>query len=392
MGLCNLPLGAYGAVMLVTLPQLLAANGVPEPKIASVTAIGLIPSFCAFLLAPILDWRFSRRFYAIVFAGLAALLLVAALVSIHKLELLTVFLFLGMTAVILYVAAIGGWFGSLISAEDKSRLGAWFAVANMGGGGLTALTAIILLRGLPFGVGEALLALLMLAPLPVFAFLPAPGADRRLASESFRMFFRDVLALFGNRSVLWTLLLFTMPAASFALTNTLGGLGRDFGASEQMVGIVAGVGLTLTGTISCLLVPPAIRTIPPRVLYLLIGSLGALFTLTLLRLPRTPAFFALALPGQDAFQAAAFAVENTIILRTIGERNPLASTQYALLAAAPSFPIAYMQVVDGAAYGVGGISGSYLADGAISLTACAILASLFWFARQLEPEGESAGT
>src|SRR5439155_22755443 len=41
LGLCNFPLGAYFAVMLLTVPQMLAANAVPQPTIASVTAIGL---------------------------------------------------------------------------------------------------------------------------------------------------------------------------------------------------------------------------------------------------------------------------------------------------------------------------------------------------------------
>ena len=230
----------------------------------------------------------------------------------------------------------------------------------------------------------------MLAPLALFAFLPAPAADRRLASESFRDFFRDVLRLLGKRSVLWTLLLFALPAASFALVNTLGGLGRDFNASEQFVGMAAGLGLTVGGTIGSLIVPPLIRRIPPRLLYLLIGSVGALFTRTLLGLPRSPVIFALAVFGEDAFQTAAFAVENTIILRTIGQGNPLASTQYALLAAAPLFPITYMQAIDGAAYGVAGLSGSCLADGALTLTACAILAIVFWFAGQLEPDRQIA--
>ena len=55
----NLPVGVLGAVMLVTLPQLLANLHVPEPRIATITAIGLTPTFFNFLLAPILDWRFT---------------------------------------------------------------------------------------------------------------------------------------------------------------------------------------------------------------------------------------------------------------------------------------------------------------------------------------------
>ena len=90
------------------------------------------------------------------------------------------------------------------------------------------MIGILLLRDLPFDLGAALLGLLILLPLPLFARMHAPSADRRLASESFRAFFRDVLAVLQRRSVLWTLLLFAMPAASFALTNTLSGLGHDF--------------------------------------------------------------------------------------------------------------------------------------------------------------------
>jgi len=67
MGLANLPFGFYGAVVLITVPQLLAASGVPQPTIAAITATAMIPTFCGFLLAPILDVHFNRRSYAIFF-------------------------------------------------------------------------------------------------------------------------------------------------------------------------------------------------------------------------------------------------------------------------------------------------------------------------------------
>ena len=57
-----------------------------------------------------------------------------------------------------------------------------------------------------------------------------------------------------------------------------------------------------------------------------------------------------------------------------------------------AFPITYMQAIDGAAYGVNGLSGSYLADASISLSVCVMLALLFSFARQLEPESEASVT
>ena len=74
MGLCYFTYGCFWAVTLVTVPQLLAANHVAEPQIASVTAIAMVPGFCSFLLSPILDWRFRRRSYAILLAGMTAVM------------------------------------------------------------------------------------------------------------------------------------------------------------------------------------------------------------------------------------------------------------------------------------------------------------------------------
>src|SRR3982750_3504562 len=73
MGPANLPFGFYGAAVLITVPQLLAARSVPQPLIASITAAAMIPTFCGFLLAPLLDVGLSRRTYALLFGALTAL-------------------------------------------------------------------------------------------------------------------------------------------------------------------------------------------------------------------------------------------------------------------------------------------------------------------------------
>jgi PAT family beta-lactamase induction signal transducer AmpG len=366
--------GANGAIMLVAVPQLLAARGVPEQRISLVVAIGLLPSVTGFLFSPILDWRFSRRFYAIVLALLAGLLQFLALVCLDNLIWLTALLFLTYTAVMLFVAATGGWFAGMVGSEAKKGLGAWLAAWNVGGGGIVALFAVVLLRQIPFTLGAGLLSLTLFMPLPLLFWLPAKPADHRLAGESFRDFLRDLRAVLRKRDVLRTLLLFTLPAASFSLTNTLAGLGSDFSASERVVSVTGGSGIILAGTAGSLLVPLLLKRVAPRPLYLLIGGTGGLLTLSLLALPRVPASFALAIIGENAFQSAAFAIEGIIILRGIGELNPFAATQFALLNAASSLPIIYMQVVDGQAYRLSGLRGSLLADAGLSLIACGILA------------------
>ena len=376
MGFCNLPLGLGGAIGLVTVPQLLAAEDVPESTIAWITSVALVPLFASFVLAPVLDWRFSRRFYSILTAVLAALLLFAGLLNLADPVLLGAALVLAVFAVALNQAAVGGWVSSLTGPDDKSTLGAWLTVANVLGFGVGAAVAILLFRALPPVIGAAAVAGLLLLPLPLYLAMPSPPPDARLAHEGFTAFLKDVLALFRQKNVRWLLFFFAMPAASFALSNTMSGLGKDFGASEQFVGTVAGVGVAIAGVLGSLVVPPLIHRLTPDRLYLAIGAGGAVFTVAQLALPLTPLTFAIAMIGQNGIQAAAVSAANVVILRANGDDNPLAATQFALLSAALGLPLSYMQAIDGQAYDQGGLVACYLADAFISLIACAILALL----------------
>lgn len=113
---------------------------------------------------------------------------------------------------------------------------------------------------------------------------------------------------------------------------------------------------------------------PLRPLYLLVGSVGALFTLALIVLPHAPVTFAAAVVGENLFASVALAVATTIIFDTIGKNNPLAATQFAVLNAALLIPATYMQELDGMAYGWGGLSGNLLMDASLSLVTCGTLA------------------
>ena len=384
-GFGNIPLGATGSIMLITVPQLLAANHVPEAKIASVTAFGLFATFASFPFTPILDWRFSRRAYAIVLAVIAALFSFTALLEIHDLTALAALLFASAFTVQLCINAVGGWFGNVTAPERKSALGAWLAVANISAGGVVAIVALPLLRGLPYVLGAALLSATTIIALPLYLWQGCPPADARLASEGFRDFTRDVGRLLRQRSILWTLPLFLAPSAAFALTNTLGGFGSQFHTPERMVGLIGGVGVTIAGVVGSLSIPPLSRRIRPRTLYLLVGIVGAAFSLGCATLPRTPATFGLSFLGENVFQAAAFAVGNLIALRVAEENKALAATGYGLLIAATTVPITYMQIIDGHAYDFGGVTGSFVADALVSAAACVLLAGMLAIWRRRIP-------
>ena len=86
--------------------------------------------------------------------------------------------------------------------------------------------------------------------------------------------------------------------------------------------------------------------------------------------------FAVALMGENVFQALGFTAAIAIAFETIGRGNPLAATTYCLMISASNIPIFYMLFVDGWGYGRGGIMGSYIIDAGCSLVAAGVLAAL----------------
>ena len=383
MGLTNLSYGLYGGVVAFAVPQLLGNRQVPEAAIAGLTAVTFSPGFWAFLFSPILDVRFSRRWYAVVLAVVASLTLVVAFLNLDRLALLEAVLTIGFFAAYLYQSAIGGWLSSITSAEEENTLSVWITIANVGGFGLMAICCNQLVRHLsPLAVGLTLGASI-LVPTLAFPFMQAPGPDRRLARESFPQFFGDLVSLVKRREVLIAILLFAAPAGTFSLTNFLGGHGNDFHASPGFVGLVGGVGVAAGGIVGCLIFPALSRLLPLRPLYLTVGLVGAVFTLGLILLPHTPASYAIVLITENLFQSLAITASMAIIFETIGRNNPLASTTFCFVGSAYGVPISYMLYVDAFGFTRGGIAGSLVIDAVTGIVASLSLgAMLWWLARR----------
>ena len=376
MGLSNATYGLVGGFIVLPLPQLLAHGGVLEWKIAAVSAACLFPGFWVFLLGPLLDVRFSRRWYATAFAALAGVGLTAALLERGRLPVLEALLMMSYASGVLSSNALGGWLATIVRAEDEARLSAWTQVGTFVGNGTMVVLAGEMLRGLPLGVAAPLLGAVVMLPVMVFPWMPADVGDRLSARvrERFGDLFRDVGRLLHRREVLLTLLLFVAPTGSFALTNLLGGEVREFHATDAFVSRMGGAVLSVAGAASCLLLPVLARWVRALPLYLLIGTAGSVFTLLLLLLPRSPGMFAVAFLGENMVQALSFTAAVAICFHTIGRENPLAATQFSLLTSATVLPIVYMGVLDGRVSTLHGVSGMFVVDGALSLLACGVMA------------------
>ncbi len=387
VGLSMSPFGFYGGILFYAVPQLLAARHVPEEHIAGLTGLLILPGVLSFLIAPILDVRFSRRWYAAVCCALATAGLAAGLLNQTDLRLFGVLMFVGFTFICLFGAALGGWLASVIPSDRRPELSSWLNVANIGAGGLMAFLSVRLIRHFSLPVAVGLLACFLLLPMTIFLLIPAPGPDRRLARESFSGLLRAISSLFRRSEVILVLLLLALPSSSFTLTNILGGLGGDFHTSERTVSLINGVGVTFAGIAASLLGGPLCARVPLRRLYLGVGIVGGMFTLSLLFLPHNPAAFTIATLGENAFQALAFTVGTALALRTVGHGNALAATEYSILTCAANLPLFYMQFIDSHAYTLHGLPGAFSADAGISIAVCACLLGLLAWLR-MQPPGK----
>jgi PAT family beta-lactamase induction signal transducer AmpG len=389
----SLPILTFGMTigfMIVPLPQMLAEQGVPGGRIAKTIAIITSPTFFGFLLAPFLDVRFSRRTYALFF-GVLAVAATAFTVFQHATTLeVEAVMFVGCISIVLFGYSIGSWGGSLIGESQRSQLGAWNTAFNIGGGGIGILFSGYVTQHFPATLAATLIFIVFLVPLLVLPMIPASAPRGRLANGSFGRFIREIALLLKRREVLVALLLFTLPAASFALTNILGGWGNSFSAKPGLVTILGGAGSVAAGVIGSLLVPILAKGFPLRPLYLSIGFIGAAFTLGLLLFPQTSWTYGAAFIGENIFQAAAFSTALAIAFEVIGPGNPLAATIFALLSAAMNLPGSYMEVVDGYGFDWRAVKGAFLADGVVSAVACILLVLLLrrWLFRPI-PVGNS---
>jgi PAT family beta-lactamase induction signal transducer AmpG len=378
--------GLYTGFVLVTLPQALAARHIPETTITSVTAIASAPGFFIFLLSPMLDVRLNRRVYAFFFTLVASAMMWASIVNIGRVIPLEIAATTGFAAITLANnGALYGWLSAVSLKEDEKSLSAWLTAANIGGVGIMAVLGGEILRRLDIRQAALTLSAMTLAPVLLYHEIPAPGPDRRLASESFRQFWSEVFALLKRHDVLVALALFLVPCGTFSLTNVLAGIGADFHASPRFVNLIAGIGVFVAGVFGSLMLPPLAKRVPLRTLYLTVGAVGSLLTLTLIPLPRTPTIFAVAVLIEQVCQSIAIACSVAICFEVIGQNNPLAATNFSLLISAYGFPISYMLAVDGWGYGLGKVDGAFLADAVCGIAACGLMSIMLFLVNRRRP-------
>ena len=187
-----------------------------------------------------LDVRFSRRWYATLFAALAGALVFIAIMNLDHLVVLGVALVLGSCSAILSTTALGGWLSSVCRKSEENKLSAWFNLAYICATGLTMIVAGELIRHLPVWMAAAILAAIVFLPPRSSSSFPLPAGSQTGRRELHPVHARDPHSRAAAGSIDRIAPLPHALRDHSALTNLLGGIGNDFSASPRMVSLAGG--------------------------------------------------------------------------------------------------------------------------------------------------------
>jgi PAT family beta-lactamase induction signal transducer AmpG len=373
IGMGTLTFGLVVGFSMTAMPFLLSKAGVSVDQIAAVSATAMSPTFFTFLLTPIVDVGFTRRFYAFALAAATAASLGGALflLSPARLPLFTALLFFATLCVVLQNNAVGGWMTEFVPDERRGKVGGWGNAANLGGGAAGSMLVMSLARSMAIETLAILMAALVLLSSLVLLWFPRPRMPVLRLTEIFGGTFRSVVRTSRQPNVLTGFLLFLLPAASVAATNLFSGLGKDFAASPERVIWTTGAGVALFSSIGALLGGYLADRVDRKTLYLSGGVLAGLCSVSLALLPHTETAFVAGVLTYNAIAGISYAAFSALSLELAGIGNPTAATQLGLFAAATNGAIVYMTWSDGQGYRLFGIRGLFLVDGFAGLLASA---------------------
>ena len=388
----TLSFGLVAGFIITALPFLLSKAGVSVDRIAGVSATAMSPTFWAFLVTPIIDVGFTRRFYAFALTVAAALGLAGALwwFSPDRLSLFTALLLLAELAIVLQSSAVTGWTSEFVPDESRGKVGGWINAANLGGGALGSMVIMWSAAHLTFRMLGLMIALAVIASALVFLCFPEPAKPALGLRQIFGGTFRSVVQTSRQPQVLTGFLIFLAPASCVAAINLFASLGHDFHTSAERVVWVTGAGAAAASALGSIMGGYIADRVDRGMLYLIGGALAGLCALAVAWTLHTQAAFTAGVLVYNGIAGITYAAFSAWSLQLVGIGNPTAATQLGLFAPSTNGAIVYMTWADGQGYHLFGVKGLFLVDGLASLgAAIPLLLFLRWRAQRARAEMET---
>jgi PAT family beta-lactamase induction signal transducer AmpG len=372
MGLATMPMGFVYGFISTAMGILLASRGVSVGRVGAISAISFSPTFWAWLLAPVVDVRFTKRTYAFVFLALAALLLGVTVLELGNLTLFTVTLTASCAAAVLFSTSVVGWLPDIVTEQEYNTISGWYNVANLGAAGVFSAVSVVFVRVLPLPVAAVVITLCVAAPVILLFYFPPPRSPSGRMRENFAAMATSLRKVMREGRLWVGLAIFLSPIA-FALTNLFSTLGAAFSASESTVTALNGPGVAVACSIGCLAAIPLCRRFRRRSVYLLAGVGSAIAAVAMGILPHTVATYAVGLLVYNLFQGFNYTAFTALALEIVGPKNALSGTMMAMLIASSNVPISTMTWVDSHVFDKAGLRAMLLTDAAASVATALIL-------------------
>jgi len=376
-----LPFGLVLGFAITALPFLLSHSGVSTDRVAVVSAVVLSANSWGSLFNPILDVGLTRRAYFWLTAAISAICMAAALWSLPAghIGYVTALVVCAVLAIVLNSGAVQGWTAEFVPERLRGAVGGWFNVAYLGAGAVGSLIVMKLAgrvssRTLALAVAGAILA----SALPTVWF-PTPRRSAFRVRQIFSDTTRAIWRVSRRRESLIGFALFLSPASCVAAINLFSALGKDFGASSDLVIWVTGAGCAVSTSLGALAGGYAAGRLPRGYIYLGAGIAAAACALAAAFLPHTPVSFAVSVLLYNLIAGMSYAAFTALALELIGTGNPVASTQMGLFTMIGNAAISYMTWFDGLGYHAYGVTGLLAVDGCASLIAAV---PLYFLVRQ----------
>lgn len=372
VGITYLPFGLFSGFYMVAMPRLLGARGLPLYAIGAIVAAIQIPTFCSFLLTPLVDCGFSRRTWALLLAAISALCLAGGVLTLDRAAsgttmLFTLLLVTGTLTVQMYSSTMGGMTPNLVSEEDTGSVSAFLNIANLGGVGVGGALAGFFIDHLSRTGAAVAEGALVLTPALLLLVIGSERRVPRAFGETMRRLFRDLWTVSRTRSAMVGFLIFMTPAATFAAINLLSDLGADYHVTDAKMQWLTGLANAALCSVGALLGGWFANRVDRRMLFVGTGVVAAFASLGMAFGPHTATvlivgvsfYYLLAGVNYVACSAAAFDI--------MGEENPLSATQYSLLMASCNVAIWSVTAGDSRGYKAHGATGFWLVDALFSL-------------------------
>lgn len=381
----DIPYGVVTTGLFTTsISFLLRRAGMGIGEIASTVAMLQVPITFYFLYAPIVDFFFRRKVWAALVGSLAGVLAALGLMVMNtNLHLSVVLIFFASALATLVSAASGGMMGSLLSKEEKAKVGGWIQGGNLGAGSIAGGVILILAAS----HGNWLLAMVMLAgciPTALTALaVHEPHREKHAdkIGSTFAEMGRELRDMFFNWRNVPGMLVLASPIGTGAMQSLMGGLTAEYHASSTQLAFANGFGggiATAVGSLCAILWPTRWNRMVPymgsAVLYMVVVAAVAFG-------PVAPFMLVAGLIASNFATGLCYGCYTGVVLQTMGEGGRRQSTRYTLLNAIGNLPVVYMiylcgRVADhfGPRFGPRVIAGF---DAAMNLLAIAIF-FLWW--------------